>query len=189
MAKLIVLATVLATAAAMLGGCGEEDAELLPGSTASEINANLDTVKRLSDEGDCVGAESAAQQVGEQVAALDDIDPKLKRALEKGAAKLNEVVEECDEEEREVAEPEDEAADEEEAPEEDQERGRQDGGKAQKGAGERGGREGRGPPARTPPSQSEKEPSPTPPAEAPPSQESPPSGGVEPATPVEEGEG
>ena len=37
--------------------CGGEDAKLLPGDTAREITANLDTVKQLADEGDCVGAE------------------------------------------------------------------------------------------------------------------------------------
>ena len=53
-----------AAAALTLVACGGEDAKLLPGETAREITANLDTVQQLSDEGDCVGAESAAQQVG-----------------------------------------------------------------------------------------------------------------------------
>lgn len=86
-------------AAAVLGlvACGSEDAQLLPGETAREITANLDTVGQLSDEGDCVGAESAAQQVGEQIEALEGIDPKLKRALEEGAARLEEVIAGCEE--------------------------------------------------------------------------------------------
>ncbi len=122
MRRAIAHLTVLGLAAvivAALAGCGDDDAELLPGSTASEINANLDAVQQLSDEGDCEGAENAAQQVSEQVEALGGIDPKLKRALENGATKLNEVVAECEETEPEPAEiaP---AEEEEEAPEEDE---------------------------------------------------------------------
>ena len=94
----ILLALGLGTAAALsLVACGGEDAKLLPGETAREIIANLDTVQQLSAEGDCVGGESAAEQVGEQIEALRDVDPKLKRALEDGAARLEEVIAECEE--------------------------------------------------------------------------------------------
>lgn len=86
-----------ACAALALGACGGEDAKLLPGETAREITANLDTVQQLSAEGDCVGAESAAEQVGEQIEALEGVDPKLKRALEDGAARLEEVIAGCEE--------------------------------------------------------------------------------------------
>ena len=72
---------ILALAALSVGACGEDDARLLPGGTAREITANLDTVQQLSDEGDCVGAESAVQQVGEQIEALEGVDRKLKQAL------------------------------------------------------------------------------------------------------------
>ncbi len=96
-ASLLVLAFA-ALAALGLVACGGEDAQLLPGETAREITANLDTVQQLSDEGDCVGAESAAQQVGEQIEALEGVDRKLKLALEDGAARLEEVIVECDEE-------------------------------------------------------------------------------------------
>jgi len=90
---------MLAGAAALVPlGCGGEDAKLLPGETAREITANLDTVQQLSDEGDCLGAESATQQVDEQIEAVEGIDPKLKRALDEGARQLEEVVTECDEE-------------------------------------------------------------------------------------------
>jgi len=85
------------TAALALVACGGEDAKLLPGETAREITANLDTVQQLSDEGDCLGAESAAQQVGEQIEALEGVDVKLKRALEEGAARLEEVIATCEE--------------------------------------------------------------------------------------------
>jgi hypothetical protein len=81
-----------------LGGCGEEDAALLPGSTAREITANLEAVEQLAGEGECSGAESAALQVGEQVDALQGVDPRLKRALVQGADRLEEVVARCDEE-------------------------------------------------------------------------------------------
>lgn len=94
-ASLLVIA--LGAAAIAIGACGEEDAQLLPGGTAREINANLDTVKVLADEGDCVGAESAALQVSEQVEALEGVDERLKRALRQGANRLNEVVDECEE--------------------------------------------------------------------------------------------
>jgi hypothetical protein len=93
----LLLALALGVAAIALASCGEEDAQLLPGGTAREITANLDTVQVLADEGDCVGAESAALQVSEQVEALEGVDERLKRALREGAARLNEVVAECEE--------------------------------------------------------------------------------------------
>jgi hypothetical protein len=92
----LVLALAAAASVALVA-CGGEDAKLLPGETAREITANLDTVQQLSTEGDCVGAESAAQQVGEQIEALRGVDPKLKRALEDGAARLEEVIADCEE--------------------------------------------------------------------------------------------
>lgn len=91
----------------MLGlvACGGEDAKLLPGETAREITANLDTVKQLAGEKDCIGAESAVQQVGEQIEALKGVDPKLKRALEAGAERLEEVIAECEESSSEAIAP------------------------------------------------------------------------------------
>lgn len=79
----------------VLSSCGEEDAKLLPGETAREITANLDTVKSLAAEGDCTGAATAAEQVGAQVEGLSGVDPELKQALEQGASKLDEVVATC----------------------------------------------------------------------------------------------
>jgi outer membrane biosynthesis protein TonB len=117
--SLLVLA-LTGVAVASLAACGEEDAQLLPGETAREITANLDTVQQLADEGDCIGAESAALQVSEQVEALGNVDERLQRALRDGAARLNEVVAGCEEEAEaatpEVTEPETETtpADEEE---------------------------------------------------------------------------
>jgi hypothetical protein len=95
---LSLLAAGLTVAAGLaLVACGGEDAKLLPGETAREITANLDTVQQLSDEGDCLGAENAAQQVGEQIEALEGVDVKLKRALEDGAVRLEEVIAACEE--------------------------------------------------------------------------------------------
>lgn len=80
---------------AVLTSCGTEDAQLLPGETAREITANLNTVQQLAAEGDCIGAESAAQQVGAQIEALGGVDAKLKQVLRQGAERLNEVVATC----------------------------------------------------------------------------------------------
>jgi hypothetical protein len=101
------LALALATVASIgLVACGGEDAKLLPGETAREITANLDSVQQLSNEGDCVGAESAAEQVGEQIEALQGVDRKLKEALEDGAVRLEEVIAGCEEVEAEAVAPE-----------------------------------------------------------------------------------
>jgi hypothetical protein len=94
-----ILAIALGALAALgLVACGGgDDPELLPGSTASEITANLDQVKELATEGDCVGAEAAAQSVSTQIEELSGVDPKLKQALREGATRLNEVVASCEE--------------------------------------------------------------------------------------------
>ncbi|MGA8744351.1 MAG: hypothetical protein WB507_00610 [Solirubrobacterales bacterium] len=86
-------------AAVALASCGaESSAKLLPGNTAGEITKNLDEVKQLAQSGECVGAESAAQQVASQIDALGGVDQSLKQALREGAARLNEVVSRCGEE-------------------------------------------------------------------------------------------
>jgi hypothetical protein len=97
-----VVASLLALAlgagvALALSSCGGSDAKLLPGQTARQITANLNTVKQLAGEGDCLGAENAAQQVSEQVESLNGVAEKLKRALREGAERLNEVVANCEE--------------------------------------------------------------------------------------------
>lgn len=113
------IALALGAMALGLAACGSDgDADLLPGGTASEINANLDQVEQLANEGDCVGAAEAAQAVSSQVETLGGVDAKLKEALREGAARLNEVVAGCEEvsEEEETA-PAIEAAEEPEADE------------------------------------------------------------------------
>jgi hypothetical protein len=107
-----------ATAALALVACGGEDAKLLPGETAREITANLDSVQQLSNEGDCIGAESAVQQVGEQIEALNGVDRKLKEALEDGASRLEDVIAECEESSTEAIAPAEIPAE----PEEDEEK-------------------------------------------------------------------
>lgn len=110
------LALVLGAAAAVgLVSCGGgEDAKLLPGATAQEITENLDTVQQFADEGECVGAANAAQQVSLQVEELGGVDPKLKQTLQRGAARLSEVVASCEEVTTEAVAPADEAPSEEE---------------------------------------------------------------------------
>jgi hypothetical protein len=84
---------------------GGDDAKLLPGATANEITENLDRVRQLVAEGECIGAADAAREVGAQVEALAGVDAKLKRALESGAGRLNEVVDECEEASTEAVAP------------------------------------------------------------------------------------
>jgi hypothetical protein len=89
---------LLASAALVLAGCGGgEDAKLLPGTTASQINSNLDQVRSLVAEEDCIGAENAAASVSEEIDALENVDSELKKALREGAERLNAVVGECEE--------------------------------------------------------------------------------------------
>jgi septal ring factor EnvC (AmiA/AmiB activator) len=105
------LALALGVAAALgLASCGGgEDAKLLPGNTAAEITENLDRVKQYAEEGECVGAEDAVAEVNAQVEGLTGVDPKLVEALQRGAARLSEVIASCDEEEAEAVAPESEA--------------------------------------------------------------------------------
>ncbi|HEX7244352.1 MAG TPA: hypothetical protein VF245_02155 [Solirubrobacterales bacterium] len=111
------LAVALAAMASFaFAACGGEGAKLLPGATAAEISENLDTVQQLASEGECVGAADAADQVSAQIEALNGVDPKLKQALERGAARLDEVVSTCEESETEVEPPTDQAEEEEKLP-------------------------------------------------------------------------
>jgi hypothetical protein len=191
--------TVLPTVALLLlatltlAACGGEDADLLPGRTAGEINANLDAVRQLSDEGDCVGAESAALQVSEQVEAIEGIDPRLKRALSDGAERLREVVGECEEDEGEEEAPLEGEEEEfgEGASETDEgrtpgPRNRGERAEPENSGKAKGQEKGQGPPGKGKPEGGEEPKAPVTPEE--PSTEGggePPSGGLEPSTPVE----
>jgi hypothetical protein len=103
----LALGVVVALGLASCGG--GEDAKLLPGNTAAEITENLDRVKQYAEEGECVGAEDAVAEVNAQVEGLTGVDPKLVEALQRGAARLSEVIASCDEEETEAVAPESEA--------------------------------------------------------------------------------
>jgi hypothetical protein len=94
-----------------LVACGSgSDAKLLPGTTASQIESNLDQVQQLVAEGDCIGAEDAVAEVAAEVEDVN-VATKLKAALREGTTKLSEVVGRCEEEtgEEEEAEPSEEA--------------------------------------------------------------------------------
>lgn len=95
-ASLLALA-LAATAALGISACGSSGNDLLPGTTASQINSNLDEVQALVGEGDCSGASEAANTVTDQVAELSGVAKELKEALDEGAARLNEVVAACEE--------------------------------------------------------------------------------------------
>lgn len=82
-----------------LASCGGgSDAKLLPGTTAKQIESNLDQVQTLVNNGDCVGAENAVASVSAEVEELNDVAAKLKTALQEGTGRLSEVVGRCEEE-------------------------------------------------------------------------------------------
>lgn len=95
----VLLALLLGGVSALaLTSCGGgSNADLLPGTTASQIESNLDQVKQLTAEGECIGAENAVAEVAAEVEGLQEVDLKLKAALQEGTAKLSEVVSECEE--------------------------------------------------------------------------------------------
>jgi hypothetical protein len=100
----LLLALILGGAgASVLVSCGGgSNAKLLPGSTASQIESNLDQVKQLVAEGECIGAEDSVAAVAGEVEELKNVDVKLKAALEEGTERLSEVVVQCDETEEET---------------------------------------------------------------------------------------
>jgi hypothetical protein len=131
--RLVAPAAVLSLAAVSLAACGGgTDAKLLPGATAAEITENLALVERYVEEDECVGARDAAAEIAGQIEALQDVDPKLKEALQRGSDRLDEVVASCEEEapeatttEEEVTKPEHPAPSEQEKQEEKEEKERE----------------------------------------------------------------
>jgi hypothetical protein len=115
-----ILVVLLGAAASLaLASCGGgSDANLLPGRTAEEIEANLEEVRRMAGEGECIGARDAAEQIGVEVERLA-VDAKLKRALGEGTERLDQLLASCEEAgaEEEEEEPEPVTAEEEEPPE------------------------------------------------------------------------
>jgi hypothetical protein len=55
-ASLLALLVGIAAAPALVS-CGESSDDLLPGTTADQIESNLDQIEQLADELDCLGAE------------------------------------------------------------------------------------------------------------------------------------
>jgi outer membrane biosynthesis protein TonB len=94
------LLALLCGAAATVGlaACGgSSNSGLLPGSTASEINSNLDKVQQRVAEGECAGAEEATAEISGQIEGLGGVNSRLKEALSEGAARLADVVATCEE--------------------------------------------------------------------------------------------
>jgi hypothetical protein len=103
----LLLAFALGAAGAVgLASCGGgSDGDLLPGTTADQIESNLSQVEELAAEDDCIGAEDAVATVTAEVEELEGVDLKLKTALQDGTAKLSELVSRCEEETEEETEP------------------------------------------------------------------------------------
>ena len=98
----------------LLAACGSGgNGELLPGTTAKQIESNLDQVRSSSEEGNCEAAEDASAAVSTEVDELQKVDKELKAALRHGAAKLSEVVSSCGAEEEADEEAEEQKAEEE----------------------------------------------------------------------------
>lgn len=98
LSRLLIAFLLGASAAAALASCGGGDAKLLPGTTADQIESNLDRVQELVGEEDCIGAEDAVAEVAAEVEELEAVDLKLKAALQEGTGRLSEVVSACEEE-------------------------------------------------------------------------------------------
>ncbi len=95
--KLPVLALSLAALLALvLAACGGGSG-LLSGTTASEIESNLDRVPQLVSDSECAAADQAVAEVSEQVKALEGVDSRLKEALSEGVAHLEGLVANCEE--------------------------------------------------------------------------------------------
>jgi hypothetical protein len=120
MGRLRAATLLLAALAAglLLAACGSSgNNELLPGTTASQIESNLDQVRSNAEEGNCEAAEDASAEVSTEIDELQKVDKELKAALKQGAAKLSEVLGSCGvkEEEAEQAKADEEAEEEEQA--------------------------------------------------------------------------
>src|SRR6478609_11295958 len=97
-ALFLAFALGIAGAVGLVSCGGGKNADLLPGTTADQIESNLDRVEELAAEEDCVGAEDAVAAVTAEVEELEGVDLKLKAALQEGTGRLSEVVSSCEEE-------------------------------------------------------------------------------------------
>jgi hypothetical protein len=99
------LLLVALAAGLLLAACGSNSkGELLPGTTADQITANLDTVRESNENGDCEKAEVAVAEVSDEIDELTKVNKKLKAALSQGAEKLSEVLHRCGQAEQEAEE-------------------------------------------------------------------------------------
>jgi hypothetical protein len=99
LSPLLIAVALGAAAAVALASCGGgSNADLLPGTTAEQIESNLNQVEELAAEEDCIGAEDAVAEVAAEVEELEGVDLKLKTALQEGTGRLSEVVSLCEEE-------------------------------------------------------------------------------------------
>lgn len=105
LSPLLIAVLLGAASAAALASCGGGNADLLPGTTAEQIESNLDQVEELAAEEDCIGAEDAVAEVAAEVEELEGVNLKLKTALQEGTGRLSEVVSLCEEETGEETEP------------------------------------------------------------------------------------
>lgn len=110
----------------LLAACGSNsNGELLPGTTAKQIESNLDQVRASVAEQDCEAAEDAVAEVTTEIDELNKVNKELKKALKQGAAKLSVVVSSCgvkqEEEEQVAAEKQEETEEEERATQEAEE--------------------------------------------------------------------
>jgi membrane protein involved in colicin uptake len=113
-AALLLAALAVGLLLSACGGGGND--VLLPGTTADQINSNLDQVQASYESEDCEKAEIGVAQVSTEVDDLNKVDAKLKKALKNAALKLSEVVDSCGEaEEAEEAKAEEKAEEEEQA--------------------------------------------------------------------------
>ena len=93
------LSLILVLAAGLIvTACGEDRSHLLPADDVRQIEANIDTVQQLVDEGQCFDALEASDLVMTQAEALPNtVDAKLKRSLIDGVVTLQILVgRQCD---------------------------------------------------------------------------------------------
>ena len=90
--SLLALALGAAAALGLVACGGGATPSCCPATPRSEINANLDTGQAAGRRRRLRRRRRRRAEVSAQVEALDGVDPKLKQALEEGAARLSEVV-------------------------------------------------------------------------------------------------
>ncbi len=89
----LALALGLLTSLAIVSCGSSSNDNLLPGDTAKQIIANLESVQQIADSGNCSDAVTAAEEVKQQIDDLPStVDPKLRNNLDEGAQRLINVL-------------------------------------------------------------------------------------------------